>query len=234
MDVQTNNHPFIYIGLYHAHNGNITINDHIGNYTFYNKTTIDELNTIHLHLTNPSIYKLNKNLILYNFEIDKIVYIIACRKGFGRERLNWFRKDNISKELSKGLVNDLHKLKLWNLKNNEGLLTDIAEKTLKLAVKGFVKRNEVEKKKKENETDKLKGNEFFYEQTKIDEELFLATSAILQEEVRLEKSTQNNLIQKIIKSTNSIWSKGSFLFSLLFFFYFYIISQSIYNTKKQL
>ena len=159
MDVQTNNHPFIYIGLYHTHNGNITINDHIGNYTFYNKTTIDELNTIHLHLTNPNIYKLNKNLILYNFEIDKIVYIIACRKGFGRERLNWFRKDNISKELSKGLVNDLHKLKLWNLKNNEGLLTDIAEKTLKLAVEGFVKRNEVEKKKKENETDKLKGNE---------------------------------------------------------------------------
>jgi hypothetical protein len=159
MNVQITNHPFIYIGLYHAHNGNITINDHIGNYTFYNKTSIDELNTMHLHLTNPSIYKLNKNLILYNFEIDNIVYIIACRKGFVSEGLNWFRKDNISKELSKGLANDLHKLKLWKIKNEEGLLTEIAEKTLKLAVEGFVKRNEDEKKKKGNENDKVKGND---------------------------------------------------------------------------
>ena len=35
------------------------------------------------------------------------------------------------------------------------------------------------------------------EQTKIDEELFLATSAILQEEVRIDKNVQNKRIQSI-------------------------------------
>ena len=57
--------------------------------------------------------------------------------------------------------------------------------------------NKLEEISKQFNIDKNKGNEFFYEQTKIDEELFLSTSAILQEEIRLEKNTQNNLIQKI-------------------------------------
>ena len=45
--------------------------------------------------------------------------------------------------------------------------------------------------------DKNKGNEFFYEQTKIDEDLFLSTLAINQSEVKLENQAQNFLIQKI-------------------------------------
>lgn len=45
--------------------------------------------------------------------------------------------------------------------------------------------------------DKTKGNEFFYEQTKIDEDLFLSTLAINQNEVKLENQEQNMLIQKI-------------------------------------
>lgn len=45
--------------------------------------------------------------------------------------------------------------------------------------------------------DKNKGNQFFYEQTKVDEELFLSTLIVNQQEVRLEKSDQNILVQKI-------------------------------------
>jgi len=45
--------------------------------------------------------------------------------------------------------------------------------------------------------DKVKGNEFFYEQTKMDEELFLSTLVVGQQEIRLEKQEQNVLIQKI-------------------------------------
>ena len=45
--------------------------------------------------------------------------------------------------------------------------------------------------------DKSKGNEFFYEQTKMDETLFLSTIVINQEEVKLEKNEQTILIQKI-------------------------------------
>ena len=50
---------------------------------------------------------------------------------------------------------------------------------------------------KEFNIDKNKGNEFFYEQTKIDEELFLSTVVVNQQEVKLEKQEQNMLIQKI-------------------------------------
>ena len=45
--------------------------------------------------------------------------------------------------------------------------------------------------------DKSKGNEFFYEQTGMDEALFLSTIVVNQEEVKLGKSEQNILIQKI-------------------------------------
>ena len=44
---------------------------------------------------------------------------------------------------------------------------------------------------------KTKGIEFFYEQTKIDEELFKSTVLVEQGESRLDKSSQNILIQKI-------------------------------------
>ena len=44
---------------------------------------------------------------------------------------------------------------------------------------------------KEFNIDKNKGNEFFYEQTKIDEDLFLSTLAINQNEVKLENKEQN-------------------------------------------
>lgn len=50
---------------------------------------------------------------------------------------------------------------------------------------------------KEFNIDKLKGNEFFYEQTKIDEEIFLSTIVSYQQQVRLEKGQQNFLVQKI-------------------------------------
>ena len=46
--------------------------------------------------------------------------------------------------------------------------------------------------------DKTKGIDYFYEQTNIDEELFLSSTAVMQENTKLEKSSQNILIQKII------------------------------------
>ena len=50
---------------------------------------------------------------------------------------------------------------------------------------------------KEFNIDKKTGNEFFYEQTKIDEDLFLSTIGVLQNEVQLEKTNQNFLVQKL-------------------------------------
>ena len=45
--------------------------------------------------------------------------------------------------------------------------------------------------------DKNKGNEFFYEQTNVDEELFLSTLVVSQTESKLEKQEQSMLVQKI-------------------------------------
>ena len=50
---------------------------------------------------------------------------------------------------------------------------------------------------KEFNIDKSKGNEFFYEQTKVDKELFLSTVVVVEQEVKLGKQEQNILVQKI-------------------------------------
>ena len=50
---------------------------------------------------------------------------------------------------------------------------------------------------KEFNIDKTKGNEFFYEQTKVDEELFLSTLVVSQQEVKLGNKEQSILVQKL-------------------------------------
>ncbi len=50
---------------------------------------------------------------------------------------------------------------------------------------------------KEFSIDKNLGNQFFYEQTKVDEQTFLSTIAAMQQEVKLEKNSQNVLVQKM-------------------------------------
>lgn len=49
---------------------------------------------------------------------------------------------------------------------------------------------------KEFEIDKTSGNKFFYEQTKVDEDLFNMSMIIPQQEVKLDSKSQNVLIQK--------------------------------------
>ena len=51
--------------------------------------------------------------------------------------------------------------------------------------------------------DKTKGNQFFVEQTGIDEGLFLNTMAVCQNEVTLDNSKQNALVQKITNVVSS-------------------------------
>jgi len=101
-------------------------------------------------------------------------------------------------------ISDYEQYKPWNVEEFSGKLEYELDNGEKFEIyREFSKKNpkifndKLEEISKQFNIDKNKGNEFFYEQTKIDEELFLATSAILQEEVRLEKNIQNNLIQKI-------------------------------------
>lgn len=45
--------------------------------------------------------------------------------------------------------------------------------------------------------DKNNGNQFFYDQTNIDEELFLSSTAVMQQEVEIDNQNKNAIIQKL-------------------------------------
>ena len=109
-------------------------------------------------------------------------------------------------------ISDLEKYTPWDNPEYSGKLSyeldnkekfeifrEFGKKTLKIYNE---KTEEISKNFSSNKT---KGIEFFYEQTKIDEELFKNTVMVEQGESRLDKLSQNVLIQKI---TNLI-STGS-------------------------
>ena len=110
----------------------------------------------------------------------------------------------ISKNKKGKEFSDYEKYKPWTGEEFSGKINyELDNKEKYELFRDFNKKNpkifneNMEEITKEFNIDKNKGNEFFYEQTKIDEDLFLLTLAINQKEVKLEKQTQNILIQKI-------------------------------------
>ena len=110
----------------------------------------------------------------------------------------------ISKNKKGKEFSDYEKYKPWTGEEFSGKINyELDNKEKYELFRDFNKKNpkifneNMEEITKEFNIDKNKGNEFFYEQTKIDEDLFLSTLAINQKEVKLEKQTQNVLIQKI-------------------------------------
>ena len=110
----------------------------------------------------------------------------------------------ISKNKKGKEVSDFDKYKPWSGEEFSGKLEYELDNKEKYEIyRDFSKKNpkifneNMEDISKEFNIDKNKGNEFFYEQTKIDEDLFLSTLAINQSEVKLENQAQNFLIQKI-------------------------------------
>ena len=110
----------------------------------------------------------------------------------------------ISKNKKGKEVSDFDKYKPWSGEEFSGKLEYELDNKEKYEIyRDFNKKNpkifneNMEDISKEFNIDKNKGNEFFYEQTKIDEDLFLSTLAINQNEVKLENQAQNFLIQKI-------------------------------------
>lgn len=110
----------------------------------------------------------------------------------------------ISKNKKGKEFSDYEKYKPWNGEEFSGKIDYELDNNGKYQIfRDFNKKNpkifneKMEEISKEFNIDKNKGNEFFYEQTKIDEDLFLSTLAINQKEIKLEKQTQNILIQKI-------------------------------------
>ncbi len=109
----------------------------------------------------------------------------------------------ISKNKNKKEFSDLEKYTPWkdidfsgkikytlDNKNEYEVFREFNKKNLKIY-------NNLEDISKTFNIDKTKGNEFFYEQTNIDEESFYSTTLIEQKEVVLDNSEQNILTQKI-------------------------------------
>ena len=153
--------------------------------------------------------KINSYGKLQNKEInlDKKINIIYGENESGKSTILKFILNSFygtSKNKKGKYISDYEQYKPWNTDEFSGKLEYELDNGETFEIyREFSKKNpkifndKLEDISKQFNIDKNKGNEFFYEQTKIDEELFLATSAILQEEVRLEKNVQNSLIQKI-------------------------------------
>ncbi len=110
----------------------------------------------------------------------------------------------ISKNKRGKEISDYDKYKPWLGEDFSGKVEYELDNKQKFEIyRDFNKKNpkiyneNMEDISKQFNIDKNKGNEFFYEQTKIDEDLFLSTLAINQNEVKLESPAQNFLIQKI-------------------------------------
>ena len=112
----------------------------------------------------------------------------------------------ISKNKNGKEYSDFEKYKPWNAEEFSGKIDYELDNEKKFEVfRDFKKKSpQIINENKEDITkefsiDKIKGNQFFYEQTKMDETLFLSTILINQAEVRLEKNDQNQYIAKVEK-----------------------------------
>ena len=110
----------------------------------------------------------------------------------------------ISKNKKGKEYSDLERYKPWSGEDFSGRLTYELDNGKTYEVyRDFKKKNpkifneEMEDISKQFPIDKTEGNIFFYDQTKVDEELFLSTLVINQQETKLQKNEQGILMQKI-------------------------------------
>lgn len=140
-----------------------------------------------------------------NFENN--INIIYGENETGKSTLLKFITNSfygISKNKNGKEISDYDKYMPWTGEDFSGKLEYELDNQEKYEIfRDFRKKNpkifneKMEDISKEFNIDKSKGNEFFYEQTKVDEALFLSTILVNQEEVKLGRQEQNILIQKI-------------------------------------
>lgn len=116
----------------------------------------------------------------------------------------------ISKNKNGQAICDFDKYKPWKGEDFSGKIKyELDNKEEYEIYREFSKKNpkiynsNLEDISKEFSIDKTKGNRFFYEQTKIDEELFLATNVVEQDKSILDPNSQNMLTQKIANILSS-------------------------------
>ena len=110
----------------------------------------------------------------------------------------------ISKNKKGRKLSDYEKYKPWQGEDFSGRIQYELDNKEKFEIyRDFNKKNpkifneNSEDISKQFNIDKKTGNEFFYDQTKVDEDLFISTVGILQKETQLEANNQNYLVQKL-------------------------------------
>ncbi|MBO5413638.1 MAG: AAA family ATPase [Clostridia bacterium] len=147
------------------------------------------------------------NLKDKEIELSENINIIQGKNESGKSTLLKFIVDmfyGISKNKRGKEFSDYDRYKPWDTEEFSGKLTYTLDDGKKYEIfRDFNKKNpkiyneRLEDISKEFNINKLTGNEFFIEQTKIDENMFLSTLVSMQQEVKLDKTSQNVLIQKV-------------------------------------
>ena len=116
----------------------------------------------------------------------------------------------ISRNKNGKAISDFEKYKPWNGEDFSGKLKYKLDNENEYEIyREFNKKNpkiydnNLEDISKKFNIDKTKGNQFFYEQTKVDEDLFLSTNIVEQQEVVLNNNIQGMLTQKIANILSS-------------------------------
>ncbi len=140
-------------------------------------------------------------------EFKNNINIIYGKNETGKSTLLNFITNSfygISKNKNGKEISDFEKYMPWVGDDFSGKIEYELDNEEKFEVfRNFKKKNpkifneKMEDISKEFNIDKNRGNEFFYEQTKVDEALFLSTILMNQQAVKLEKQEQNVLIQKV-------------------------------------
>ena len=110
----------------------------------------------------------------------------------------------LSKNKNGGLVPDIEKFRPWNTEEFSGKIKyELDNSEIFEVYRDFKKKNPIiynqnlEDISKEFNIDKTKGNQFFYDQIGLEEEIFNSSVITKQAEVKLDEKTQNSIIQKI-------------------------------------
>ncbi len=161
------------------------------------------------HLKINSFGKLNKK----ELELGPGINVIYGENEAGKSTLMKFLTAMLygaSKNKNGKSIPDFDRYKPWGLEEFSGRLEYTLDSGENFDIyREFKKKNPViydgNKKDitKEFKENKSKGIAFFEEQTGIDEETYLSTAIIEQEEVKLAQSSQNAIIQKISNKVSS-------------------------------
>jgi len=145
-----------------------------------------------------------------NFENINIIY---GKNESGKSTLLNFIKNifyGISKNKNGRDISDYDKYYPWDGEGFSGKIKYKLENTEEFEVyRDFNKKapqiynTQMEEISSQFKIDKRQGNQFFIEQTDIDEGTFVSTAFAMQREVKLDNNTQSNLLQKVANLTES-------------------------------